>query len=60
MICEVTEKTSPSLGRVEGEERAFGEGDNELAAGHLAQPLPGNSQARFRPSRGTCRYPQVH
>ena len=26
MICEVIEKTSPSLGRVEGEERAYGEG----------------------------------
>jgi hypothetical protein len=26
MICEVNEKISPSLGRVEGEERAFGEG----------------------------------
>jgi hypothetical protein len=51
MICEVNEKLPPSRGS-QARNEPSGSGDSGLTAGHLAQPLPGNSQARFRPSRG--------
>jgi hypothetical protein len=50
-ICEVNEKKHPPEGGSKARNEPSGRGDSRLAAGHLAQP-PGNSQARFRPSRG--------
>jgi hypothetical protein len=49
IICEVNEILHPPEGRSKARNEPSGRGDSGLAAGHFAQPRPGNSQARFRP-----------